>query len=159
MRTLRNVLVLVVIALLAPTVLPAQQSAAQESAAQAEVRAVIDRLFDGMRAGDGEVVRGVFHSEARLMTTALREGVPVIREDAVEGFAAAVGSPRDDVWDERLHDVEIRVDGNLASAWTPYRFYAGERFSHCGVNAIQLVRDDNGWKILQLVDTRRREGC
>jgi ketosteroid isomerase-like protein len=148
-----------ILTLLLVLVAPAMLSAQTATGAEAEVRATIDRLFDAMRAGDGDGVRAVFHPRARLMTTAMQDGAPLVREDAVEQFAAAVAAPRDVVWDERLHDVVIHVDGNLASAWTPYRFYAGERFSHCGVNAIQLVRDDNGWKILQLVDTRRREGC
>lgn len=33
-------------------------------------------------------------------------------------------------------------------------------FSHCGIDAFQLFKDDKGeWKITQIVDTRRKEGC
>jgi hypothetical protein len=31
--------------------------------------------------------------------------------------------------------------------------------SHCGVNSIELLRDAEGWKVTQLSDTRRRDGC
>jgi hypothetical protein len=40
-----------------------------------------------------------------------------------------------------------------------YRFYVGERFSHCGVDSFHLVRTADGWRIVDLADTRRREGC
>jgi hypothetical protein len=49
------------------------------------------------------------------------------------------------------------VDGPLATAWMDYTFHVGERFSHCGVNAFQLFRSDDGWQIIQIADTRRSE--
>jgi hypothetical protein len=132
-------------------------AAAQEP--HAEVEAVITRLFDGMRAADSAVVRSVFHPEARLATVGARAGEPVLHVEGLDAFLGAVGSPRADVWDERIWDLEVRVDGNLASAWMSYAFFVGERFSHCGVNAVQLFRGPAGWRIFQITDTRRREPC
>ena len=53
----------------------------------------------------------------------------------------------------------VQVDGTLASVWAEYTFYAGERLSHCGVDAFHLVRTPAGWKIVSLVDTRRSDSC
>lgn len=144
------------IALLA---LAAPAGAQSATSAEAEVRAVVDRLFDGMRASDTTAIRGTMHPLARLVTTGTRDGAPTISDESIDAFIASVGRAPAGMLDERLHDVEIRVDDNLASAWTPYRFYVGERFSHCGVNAFQLFRTAEGWKIIQITDTRRREGC
>ncbi len=133
----------------------AEQPFAPDPTASREdsVRATIRALFDGMRAGDSAAVCRVFHSDARLMT-ATAEGVRVTE---IGRFAEVVGSPRDDVWDERTYDVQVQVDGPMASAWVPYAFYRGDTFSHCGVNAVQFVRSDGQWRILHLVDTRRSE--
>jgi hypothetical protein len=60
---------------------------------------------------------------------------------------------------EKLNGYEIKVDGDLASAWTPYEFYVGEEFSHCGVNSFQLLKTADGWKIFHIVDTRRKDNC
>ena len=69
---------------------------------------------------------------------------------------AAVGSPHDVVWDERIWDVRIDVRDNLAAAWMDYAFFAGDQFSHCGVNAMQFARNADGeWKLIHLADTRR----
>lgn len=123
-----------------------------------EVRETIDALFDGMRDGDSDAVRAIFHEEARLQTALGPDDATNLRSTSVDEFVEAVGQPRDEVWDERTWDVEVRVDGSLASAWVPYAFYLGDEFSHCGVNAVQLVRHTDGWKIHQLTDTRR-EAC
>ncbi len=138
---------------------PAVQSSRTPSTEEAEVITVVERLFDAMRAGDSTAVRALFHPTARLVTTGVREGTPVLQAESVDRFVAAVGSPRTEVWDERIWNVEARVDDNLATAWMDYAFFLGERFSHCGVNAFQLFRTAEGWRIIQIADTRRREGC
>jgi hypothetical protein len=152
----RHLLITAALVVLAGNSLPAQAEAPDP---ETEVAAVVQRLFDGMRSGDGEMVRSVFHPAARLQTAAARDGAPVLQEGDVDDFVRAVGTPREQVWDERIWDLEVRVDGNLATAWMRYAFYVDDRFSHCGVNAMQLFRDGEGWRIVQLIDTRRREGC
>ncbi len=145
------------VVLLLVALAPAAPLAAQGP--EAEVRAAIDRLFDGMRAGDSAVVRSVVHPDAKLQSVAVREGQTLLRADSIAGFIRAVGTPHDVVWDERISDVEIRIDGALATAWMNYTFYAGDRLSHCGVNAFQLARLADGWKVISIADTRRRESC
>lgn len=128
---------------------------AAQTPAEVEVRGVIDHLFDGMRAGDSAAVRSTMHPEARLLTTAVREGVPALTVVNINDFIRAVGTPHDAAWDERISGMEVRVDEPLATAWMGYQFYVGETFSHCGVNAFQLFRGADGWKIIQITDTRR----
>jgi hypothetical protein len=53
----------------------------------------------------------------------------------------------------------VHVDGPLAVVWTDYAFFAGQKFSHCGVDAFQLARTPAGWRIVALADTRKTEGC
>lgn len=135
----------------------AQSAPKQEKKA---VQATIDLLFDGMCAGDSSKVRQAFHSDARLMTTFVdKAGYPRLVEEEIQGFLNAVGTPHTEVWNEKLTSVKIQIDGNLAQAWTKYEFYMDENFSHCGVNAFQLVKDSNGWKIIQITDTRRKTDC
>jgi hypothetical protein len=67
--------------------------------------------------------------------------------------------PKDKKFEEKLLGFNIQVDGNMANAWTPYEFWYEGEFSHCGVNSFQLIKDDGEWKIIYLVDTRRKEGC
>lgn len=140
-------------------VLPAPATAQPSPRDTAAVMEVVSRLFDGMRARSGEMVASVFHPDARMVTTGAEpDGRPRVQVQGVDGFVAAVGQGGV-AWNEPLFATEIRVDGNLAHVWTFYRFYAGDRFSHCGYNSIRLVRTEGGWLIISIADTRRTEGC
>ena len=125
------------------------------------VKKVINQLFDAMREGNGEKVSQCFMPDATLQSISVnKEGMSKLSGGVtVQQFADAVNSPHDEIWDERLSSIEIRIDGNMATAWTPYQFYRGKEFSHCGVNAFQLFKSDKGWKIFHIADTRRKTDC
>ena len=124
--------------------------------AEAAVRAVITDLFDGMRAHDSTAVRATMHPEARLMTAATQDGARSVQMSPIPQFLAAIaGAPV--LLDEQIPDeYPVLIDDGLAVAWTPYRFYADGQFSHCGTNAFVLALGDEGWQIVQIMDTRRR---
>ena len=124
------------------------------------VIAVIQKLFDGMRAGDSTQVANAFDSSARLQSVFTdQNGHPQMRVSSVTDFAGAVGKPHEDIWDEKIWSYDVKIDDRLATAWTDYTFYAGTRLSHCGVNAFHLYKGTDGWKITQITDTRRRTNC
>lgn len=138
-------------------VVASAQSAADERTA---VRQVIEKLFDGMRAGDSAAMRPLFHPGARLQTTYTdKEGQPKLVEGSIDRWLEGVAKPKDQVYDEKIWSYDIQVDQNLATVWTEYTFYLGDKLSHCGVNAFQLFHSADGWKILQVTDTRRQEAC
>lgn len=120
---------------------------------------VVERFFDGMRAGDSTVVRSVLHPEARLITTGTRNGKPDLHVASIDKFVKAVGTPHQKTWDERIWNLDVQIDDRLATAWMNYAFYIGEQLSHCGVNAFQFFHGEAGWKVIQISDTRRTEGC
>jgi len=146
--------------LLAPVAARAQSSAPADAASErAAVLAAVTSLFDGMRAGDSAKVRAAFHPNAQFVTALVRNGQPTVVVDTLDKFLQAVGTPHAEVWDERLRDTVVHVDGPLAVVWSGYAFYRGATFSHCGVDAFQLARTPAGWRIISIADTRQRTGC
>lgn len=137
------------------------QAVSQSSQPENEhVRKTIDRLFDGMRINDSTMVRSAFDDGAIMQTIIENEeGAARVVNGSLEHFLKAVASPKQGMWDEQITNYIIRTDGALASAWTHYRFYLGEEFSHCGVNSFQLVLKEAEWKIFHIVDTRRTSNC
>lgn len=132
--------------------------AAQSTPDSREVLAVVRATFDAMREKDGDKLRGLFHPEARLFSTGPREGAFSIAVTTLTDFVESVTTSQDFL-DERFQDPEVRIEQDLASVWTPYTFHRGEVFSHCGIDAIHLIRDESGWKIVGLAYTRTRDGC
>lgn len=124
------------------------------------VKAVINQLFDAMRNADPVKLKDSFADSALLQTIGrTKEGGTRIVNDGVDRFISSIGRLPKDSADERISFETIKIDGPLASAWTPYKFYYAGKFSHCGVNSFQLVRINGRWKIQYLIDTRRRQGC
>jgi hypothetical protein len=125
---------------------------------KAAVLAVVTRMFDGMREADSTKVRSVFDPGARFSGVHTRQGETAVSYDPVDGWIAAIARSNKQ-WEERIFDTEVRVDGNIASVWTRYNFYLNGALRHCGVDSMELLRTETGWKITQLSDTQQREGC
>lgn len=128
--------------------------------AEDEVLAVVDALFDAMRAADSAAVRQLFHPEMEKMASSgSRDGAAGVGYGAIEGFIQAVGGAEPGAFDERIGPAEIRVDDSLATVITPYAFYYNGDLSHCGVNVFLIARVGEDWQIVGLADTRRGQGC
>ena len=147
---------LVCIAILLATGLPAHAQDAERSA----VLATVQKVFDAMRTRDTALLRQAFDTSARLAGVSTRGGPPTVRLTAPTAFGAAVAAaPAGDVWNERIWDPEVRIDGDLAQVWAYYTFHRNGTFSHCGVDAFMLLKVGGEWKITQLADSRRTTGC
>ncbi len=134
--------------------------AATAQEAEDEVRAVVDDLFDAIRAADSAAVRQLFHPEMEKMASSgVRDGVPGVGFGAIDGFVQTVGGAEPGAFDEKIGPAEIRMDDHLATVFTPYAFHYNGNLSHCGVNVFLIARVGDEWKIVGLADTRRRQGC
>ena len=144
-----------------PAASPTTSSSAastEQRQAEAEVLAVINRLWEAMRTNDSTMARSVFDSTAQMARIVDRDGQRFVRWQRLDGFVTAIGSAKEP-WIERMYAPEVRIDGNLASVWTWYDFSVGGRVSHCGYDSIELARLLTGWKIIYIADTQHRTGC
>ena|SRR5665213_2033687 len=131
----------------------------QQTAAEA-VKQTVNTMFDAMRKGDSTLLRSTFSKNMILQSVSTnKEGKPVLSVEKADGFVKAIGMPHALVYDERITFGDIKIDGDLASVWAPYKFYLGGKFSHCGVDVFQLMKTTEGWKIIYIVDTRRKDNC
>lgn len=127
---------------------------------KAVIYQVIIDLFDGMREADSSKVHRTFDDRVTMWSSfKTKNGEAVLKQGNLQEFLNAIGSPHDEVWDEKIRNTKIEIDGNLAQAWTEYGFFVGEKFSHCGVDAFLFSKIDGVWKIINLADTRQRAGC
>ncbi|RAJ79046.1 putative lumazine-binding protein [Chitinophaga dinghuensis] len=124
--------------------------------AEDEVKTAVNKLFIAMRTSDSALLSSCFHANAIVQTIGKGQ---TVKPESVERFASVIGHEVKGSLDERIYYKQISIDGNLASVWTPYRFYLNDRYHHCGVNSFQLVKINGVWKIQYLIDTRRMEDC
>lgn len=134
------------------------QTKSQDSAGESAVKNLLTDFLSAMKAKEIHVIQQVFHADA-VMPTALAEGgFASLGHASITEFITWVGDSKA-VLDEHILSTQIKIDGNVAHAWTPYKFYIEGKISHCGVNSFQLLHTKEGWKIIHIIDTRRNDGC
>jgi hypothetical protein len=122
-----------------------------------KVMAVVQKVFDAMRTRDTSLLSAAFDTSARLVGVG-RDGALSLTTPSRFG-AAIARAPAGDVWNERIFDPEVRIDGDVAQVWAYFTFHRNKEFSHCGVDAFMLRKLGAQWKITQLSDSRRTTNC
>ena len=153
---MKNTLILIVLWTLALSVFPGE---ARAQIPEDDALAVVTTLFDGMRTGDGDLLRSLFHPDAFMTGTGLRDGAYNVSMNPPTGWIESVSNRTGPELDERIYNPIVQVSGALASVWTEYDLFVGGEFRHCGVDAFHLALTDDGWKIVHLADTRVTDGC
>lgn len=123
------------------------------------VQKVVDSFIEGLNSGDRNKVENTLHFTTGLLTIYKKEERSMIAAETKDDLLYAISLPRNNQWKEVINKIEIQVDGDLAQVWAEYTFYLDGNLLHCGIDAFQLFKGSDGWKIIQITDTRKTEGC
>ncbi|WP_299129141.1 nuclear transport factor 2 family protein [uncultured Winogradskyella sp.] len=128
---------------------------------EAQVKATIIEFFDAFHKQDTVKLKAMAKDDIVLQSIAVNiDGKTILKSTHYNEFVTSIASiPKSSAFEEKLLGFNIKVDGKMANAWIPYEFWFNGNFSHCGVNSFQFIKEEATWKILYLVDTRRRDGC
>ncbi|MBT5766081.1 MAG: hypothetical protein HOI58_04410 [Kordiimonadaceae bacterium] len=148
--------ILKIIFLLGSIFMVSNSFAAGTDTEKAEVRAILDQVFNAMRAGDDEALKSLVLPDTKLDRMA--PDSPVTRGDASD-WIGWVGTLNPVQADEQIFDVEINVEGPLAVAWAPFTIAINGELKSCAVNQFTLVKHTDGWKVAYLIDTHTPEKC
>ena len=111
-----------------------------------------------MTSRDVEAARRVLVPEGRFFSIREQDGKVVTRVSTVEDYLKDLAGRKQE-YRERMWTPEVRVHGRVASVWTPYDFWVDRKFSHCGVDAFDLIKTAEGWQITSISYTVERTGC
>jgi hypothetical protein len=126
---------------------------------EAAVIASVQRFFDTMAACDATGMRRVVEPEGRLVRLRYGPGGESVVSTSTFGeFLERLASCQERLL-ERMWDPQVRVHQGLATLWAPYDFWRGGTFSHCGVDAFDLVMTPSGWRIAAGAYTVETQGC
>jgi hypothetical protein len=132
---------------------------ANAQTAEDSIKAVINKMFTGMKNSDTVMVKSCFTETALMQTFSKnKEGKTIITTDSPGDFAKIIATIPAGAADEQIVFKDLKIDGPMAAVWTPFKLYFNGQFYSCGVNSFQLVRLNNEWKIQYILDTRRKKG-
>ena len=137
-----RVLLIVVAVLMCPVTLPAQSSNSEKDA----VLKAVQRFFDTMAARDVEGARAILQPQGRFHNMSMRDGKPDVRAFSNEEYFSILQSSKQRMR-ERTWNPEVSVHGLIATFRAPYDFWIDGKLSHCGVDAFDLIKTEDGWKI------------
>lgn len=122
-----------------------------------EVQETVEAFFQGFHARDSTAIKKVCTDKMGLQSIAESpKGHRFSTETASQFYKAIASIPMTMQFEERLLGHTIHVDGAMAIDWTPYEFYVNGKVSHSGVNVFSLFNDNGQWKIIGIIDTRRK---
>jgi hypothetical protein len=138
--------------------LPIEPAAVQEDGA--DVLRVVQAFLDAINTRDTAAYRALVLAEVKNLIIFPQADSVVYRWRSTEESLYNLGSEGPGLL-ERIWEAEVRVNGPIAAVWSPYDFYVDGAFSHCGIDAFQLVRSDAGWRIGAIAYTviREKEKC
>ncbi|MES2811817.1 MAG: nuclear transport factor 2 family protein [Bacteroidota bacterium] len=131
--------------------------ALNSNAQQSEIENTVKTFFEGFHAKDTVKIKSVCHE--RLILQSIMEGkkgTKLADEKTAEFYKSFSTFPADMKFEEKILSYKVEIDGAMAHAWTPYEFYIDGKLSHSGVNAFTMFKENNVWRIIHLVDTRRK---
>jgi len=130
---------------------------AVSNAQKEEVQKTIETFFKGFHSRDTIKIQSVCSDKLILQSIKESDKGNQLTEESVNGFYLTIEAiPAELDIEERILSYNIQIDGTMAHAWTPYEFYINGKLNHTGVNAFTLYNDKGQWKIIYLIDTRRK---
>lgn len=120
--------------------------ATQPSTDHAAVLKTMQAFFDTMSARDIEGARAILQPQGRFHAMSMKDGKPDVRAFANEEYFAQLEASKQKM-QERIWDPDVRINGLIANVTAPYDFWIDGKFSHCGVDAFDLIKTEDGWKI------------
>ena len=125
---------------------------------KAAVIATVQKFFDTMASRDVQGARSVLMADGKLFAVRDQNGQPTARASSLQEYLDGLGKRTQD-YRERMWSPEVRIHGPIATLWTAYDFWVDGKFSHCGVDAFDLIKMADGWKISGGAYTVERTGC
>lgn len=124
------------------------------------VKQVIDAFYDGLNERDSIKVKRSLSRNVKYqkMEDAFWTMVPK-ENDPTEVIRSIMAIPKSTKYRFEANDIKINSDSLIANAWVSTKFYLYDSYYQCGSTSIQLVKEDDNWKIISILDHYSKENC
>lgn len=115
---------------------------------------VMKDFFTALSAKDVETLDRLTLDEMQLHSLAIYDTVVLSSTSKNQFIESFKNIPENIIIEERIFDIKSLVSDHLAQFEVPYEFYVNAKLSHTGTNVLTLVKNQDGWKISYIADTR-----
>lgn len=123
-----------------------------------DVQKSIELFFEAFHQKDSIKLKSVCSDKMILqsISESKTKGNKLSDETAKEFYKSIASIPSNVKFQEKILSYNIQIDGSMAHVWAAYEFYLNDKLSHSGVNTFTLFKENDVWKIIYLIDTRRK---
>lgn len=128
-----------------------------------EILVVMEKAFAAVRSSNPDDWRAIQLSNGTSLS--FRPG-PEERPDDLEmriskneDFIADLKPDGHDYLERWAGEPTILIRGPIAVIWGEYEFWTDGKFSHCGVDSVDLVKVDGKWKVANFMWTVEKDNC
>lgn len=126
-------------------------------AQEKEIQQTIETFFEAFHHRDSIKLQSVCSKDLVLHSISESgNGTKFSVEKASNFYKSIATIPVTMKFEEKILSYNIQIDGAMAHVWTPYEFYVNDKLSHSGVNSFQLFHENGVWKVVYILDTRRK---
>ncbi|MCP5108865.1 MAG: hypothetical protein GY950_36110, partial [bacterium] len=87
-----------------------------------------------------------------------KENGPVLRKSGFKGIIDSLAQSKAQ-YKETMQNPKVLIHKRIAVLWADYKFYVDGKFSHCGVDAFNLIKTKDHWQIAAIIYTVEKTGC
>lgn len=137
--------------------------AASEADERGEILDLMARAFEAVASRNPDDMRAIQLAEGTSLSFRPHSnGKPGELEMRMSSNEALVASDVDDgrrFLERWTGEPIVMIRGPLAAVWGEYEFLIDGKFSHCGIDSVDVARVDGEWKIVNWLWTVETEHC
>ncbi len=120
---------------------------------------VVDSLFLAISTSDAELTRSIVTPDSMNYQVSPDGQGGWQHRSIPQSFFTEQSNYGPEKITERYWSPTLLIDDAIAVVWAPYDFYVDGEFSHCGIDAFDLIKVGRVWKIGNASWTRKTVGC
>lgn len=123
-----------------------------------QVIAVVNQFFTMLETRDAELGKKILQPGGVSFSTREKDNKIVFKGTGFQALIDSIPNIKSDL-KEVMENPKVLLHKNIAVLWAEYKFYVNGEFSHCGVDAFNLLKTEEGWKITGILYTVEKDGC
>ncbi|HKX57221.1 MAG TPA: nuclear transport factor 2 family protein [Xanthomonadales bacterium] len=156
--SIRQVVVVLVTTLLLPL-----NTLQADPAEREAILAVTEKLFAAVNSQNPDDWRAFQLAQGTTLSfrppASGEPGHPELRITSNEEFIAGLQKNEHDYREFWTAEPTVLIRGPIAVVWGAYEFTIDGKFSHCGIDAIDLVKLEGEWKVANIMWTVEKDNC
>ena len=129
-----------------------------EAGEKEKIISVVNQFFAVLASRSVEDAREILVPEGAAFSLREKDNQTLLRFTAFQDLIKSLAESKKN-YKEVMTNPTVLIHNTIAVVWAEYKFYIDGEFSHCGVDAFNLVKTNNAWKISGIIYTVEPTGC